>query len=460
MAEIEKTLLDDLTTENPDGVGQSLEELLGMAESQEEHVQSLLVKEAERGDQEAIWSVGISYLYGKNDFPQDTLEGIFWLSQSNREEAPLHIADYYQKQGDFENMKEWYLKVAKQGKYGVMDVFFKQFELYRKGEKKNLDYAEQSLEIMFELETDEVRRESLYSLAMALGTAFGENANVPKCIEWLKRANGHVDAELMGKLFEWIYKNVLKNADSYKDYCWEAVDFLEKRLETKEDSALSELLINYYSATEKWLEAKDAEALLKEAEKSKSTVLRIPDGYTYIDNKVFQYIRTPYIKSITEIILPETVSAIGKEAFEGCCNLTRINLPKRLRYLGKWALKGSTLKGFFMKTVKSNNVIENLTIPGNTKLAQDSLGDISGIGCLRFEEGRTEMDWMVFYSLYQETKVGEMYLPASMKKLTNTDAHTNGLYIEKLYAPRHLKNDICRLKYGDMFTKIHEIIYF
>ena len=538
-----KTLLDSLLSEDSGGTGQSLEELLGMAESKTEHEQSLMIKAAERGDQDAIWLVGINFLYGKNGFSQDPLEGIFWLSQSTRDTAPIAIADYYEKQGDFENMKKWYLKVAEQGKYRVHDVFLKYLQEYWGEENRNLDYAEQCLEVLFELDDNEVSKEALYAMAMGLGMKFAQENQVKKGLKWLKCSAGHTNnADLVVVLLERLYAKILTSSEFYEEYVQEAVTYLEQLAEKGDDKAIR-LLSQYYknhpedvkktiywvekssktgsSAAQYWLaeaylgkrdwglgvdlekgeqylklveknpesrigtlqgakrlreyleterdkrynvpkkvlKSKDAETLLKEAEKTKSTVLRIPNEYTDIDKKAFSYAAQPYIKHITEIILPETVCTIGEGAFDGCCSLTRVNLPKRLESLGKWAFKGSTFKGIFMKTVKSNNVIENLTIPGKTKLEQNSLGDISGIGCLRFEEGRTEMDWMVFYGLYQETRICEMHLPSSMMKLTNTDTHTNGLYIEKLYAPKHLKPAISIIEKGKQHTEIGTIVY-
>lgn len=422
MAETDKTLLNDLLQDGDTTSGQSLEELLGMSETDKERDKRLLLQAAERGDQSAIYVVAESFLYGKNGFPEEVLEGMFWISKSTSDETPLLFSDYL------------------------------------KSEKKNLDLAEQGLEILFEADTDGRREPLLCNFAMGLGTEFGRKANVSKCLKWLKRAEEHVDAELMGKLFEWIYKNVLKNKDAFSEYCKEAVAFLEKRLETKEDKEILDLLTKYHPVKEKWLGVEEARVLLSEAQQAGSTVLRIPSGYTDIKQGAFYYITTPYIQKITEIILPETIKSIQSSAFTGCRNLRRINLPKRLQHLGEWALRGSMRKGFLItRTAKSNNEIEELVIPANTCLEDYSLGDISRIGCLQFKEGREKLEWSVFRSLYQKTRIREMILPNSIKTITNLDTYTHGLLIEKLIVPEHLKETITQLQSSGSGTTIQKV---
>ena len=94
MAETDKTLLNDLLQDGDTTSGQSLEELLGMSETDKERDKRLLLQAAERGDQSAIYVVAESFLYGKNGFPEEVLEGMFWISKSTSDETPL-LFSYY-----------------------------------------------------------------------------------------------------------------------------------------------------------------------------------------------------------------------------------------------------------------------------------------------------------------------------------------------------------------------------
>ena len=101
MAKDNKTLLDGLLAAETGVNEESLEEILGMNEGIKTDDLAFLVQQAENGNEDAIYAVGISYMYAENGFPQDELEGVFWLSQSTNKEAPRHVAGYYLKQGDF-----------------------------------------------------------------------------------------------------------------------------------------------------------------------------------------------------------------------------------------------------------------------------------------------------------------------------------------------------------------------
>ena len=65
------------------------------------------------------------------------------------------------------------------------------------------------------------------------------------------------------------------------------------------------------------------------------TKLEIKNNITKIDDKGCEY-----LKNIEEIILPETVTTVGKHAFYGCKNLKSIVLPKSLVNIGDDAFYG------------------------------------------------------------------------------------------------------------------------
>ena len=496
MAKDNKTLLDGLLAAETGVNEESLEEILGMNEGIKTDDLAFLVQQAENGNEDAIYAVGISYMYAENGFPQDELEGVFWLSQSTNKEAPRHVAGYYLKQGDFENMKEWALKAHSLGSLNAYDLYRDLFKQFCTDDGEILAQAEQFLSVLFGLEKTKEQEESVYRLVVALINEYLKIENYKKGLEWALVIQGHLDPVHTETILEGIYSIIMLDDVGCDEHIAAAVDYMKKRAEKKDgEDAIKNLALYYmehpvdestvqywvekaaalglteaknwlaeqeklYNAPKKVLKKADAEKLLTDLAARGRTTLEIPREYTEIAKGAFSYIGTPYMMKIRKIILPETIRVIGNEAFEGSSSLTSINIPKRLETLGKYALKGCILKGFFMKTVKSENVIENLTIPGQTKLSSEAFGDISGIGCLKFVEGRKELNWMVFYSLYQETKIQEVHLPASLVKITNPDTPTSGLYIEKLYAPKRLQSDINGIKRGDKFTNIKEVIYF
>ena len=503
MAKDNKTLLDRLLESETGANEEVLEDLLGMNEGIKTDDLAFLVQQAENGNQDAVYAVGISYMYAENGFPQDELEGVFWLSQSTNEDAPRHVAGYYLRQGDLENMKEWALKANELGSLNAFDLYHDLFKQYWKGENQDLECAEQCLEVLLELDVEDDRKTSVYRLAVGLASEYLNEDDYKKGLEWAKVACGHIDPALEAQMIGGIYAMILFDAEDCDEYIPEALEYITKQAEQNSDAdAIENLALYYmkysddttkaifwaekaaengfadaqywlaetnfrkadldkadkylkllemntkaeaevlrnasalrkkidseidkkYNVPKKILKSDDAEKLLKEIESTKGTVLRIPHGFTEIDTYAFS--NCAYIKSITEIILPETIQTIGKLAFWGCCNLTKINLPKRLKSIGKHALCGATTKGIFLKTVKSSNVIEELIIPAQTQLVPESLGDISGIGRLSFEEGRTELEWSVFHGIYQETRIGELRLPASMQRLTRTGVLTEGI---------------------------------
>lgn len=66
-----------------------------------------------------------------------------------------------------------------------------------------------------------------------------------------------------------------------------------------------------------------------------SDIINIPDTVKSIPSGTFRNTK------ITKVILPESVTSIGEEAFENCALLTEIELPESITYIGKNAFKNS-----------------------------------------------------------------------------------------------------------------------
>ena len=81
--------------------------------------------------------------------------------------------------------------------------------------------------------------------------------------------------------------------------------------------------------------------------------ITIPDSVTSIGNNTFAF-----CESFTSITLPESVTSIGEYAFYSCESLKEINIPNSVTSVGKWAfsfcksLKEIIFKGKTLEQVK------------------------------------------------------------------------------------------------------------
>ena len=325
MAEDNKTLLDSLLGNGSEEKEQSLEELLGMSDPDTLKVDDLafLVQQAEKGNQDAVYAVGISYMYAENGFPQDELEGVFWLSQSTYKDAPRHVAGYYLKQGDLENMKEWALKADALGSLNAYDLYNDLFKQYWKGENQDLERAEQCFEVLLELDIDDEKKTSVYRLAIGLASEYLKEDDCKKGLEWAKVACGHIDPALEAQMLVGIYGLILLEAEDCDEYIPEAIEFLKKQAEKNENQEAIENLALYYianpadedtvaywaqkaanfglaeaknwlaeqeklyNAPKKVLKKADAEKLLTDLAAHSRTTLEIPREYTEIAKCAF-----------------------------------------------------------------------------------------------------------------------------------------------------------------------------
>ncbi len=91
------------------------------------------------------------------------------------------------------------------------------------------------------------------------------------------------------------------------------------------------------------------------------------DGNTYsvtsIGNEAF------YCGTITSIDIPNTITSIGKDAFNNCASLTSIEIPNSVTSIGELAFRGSSLT--------SIEIPSSVTSIGNNALLVNSLTEIS-----------------------------------------------------------------------------------
>ena len=110
--------------------------------------------------------------------------------------------------------------------------------------------------------------------------------------------------------------------------------------------------------------------------------ISLPDGLKIIGEKAFNY------NAITELIIPDSVIEIGKEAFGFCTYLTDVKLPKSLLVINdstfyycsslKSVSLPDTLKEIGEKAFYSNSSITELVIPDSvTKIGKDAFSSCS-----------------------------------------------------------------------------------
>lgn len=237
------------------------------------------------------------------------------------------------------------------------------------------------------------------------------------------------------------YANLLENNPKAVQKDHEVVIKIRNTVKAERDKAKA--------LTEKYLTQEVANELMAELRKSGSNVLRIPEGYTHIDNwAFFDYLaRTPRMKNIkelVEVIFPDSVRFIDGEAFKEVKNLREISLPKNLEYLGLAAFNGNSF-GLFGMEVKDKRTVEKLIIPKNCELAirdytEHAFSGIYAIRELIFEEGRKSINCTVFYNV----RIEHLYIPDSVTEYKNPQIV--GCKIASISAPAHLKPLVSQMK--------------
>lgn len=124
----------------------------------------------------------------------------------------------------------------------------------------------------------------------------------------------------------------------------------------------------------------------------------IPEGIEKIGSQAFVYC------SFMEITIPNTVTEIGERAFGGCSLLKEITIPESVTEIGNGAFRYCS--GLEKATVKAN---------------------ISDLGANVFANTAATSGGYV----YTDTKLTEVYLPATLKKIDSTALENN--FIEAIY---------------------------
>lgn len=536
--DFEKTLFDELIQDTSNKESMSLAAMLDMEEeTRTDRNQAVLTNAAENGEMDAVWIVGMGYLYGKDGFEEDAAEGLYWLSKSDNVKAPLHIAEFYRKEGKRNQALHWIKKAEKEYIEGFAAMMAAEIKEYSLGENVDMQKAEESLNAYIELKEFLNDMKSAYNIALLTAMGYSNNRNVKKALKWLNFLKGRTsDSKMELELLQLNYTRVLSDIEAYKEYVNQALKFMVKRAEAGDEKAIRAMgqYYRYYGTNVKerlywmnksaeetgsivasyWMaeayfgrygwkmpvdfgmckhylnlaekspdendsvrkkismlrdevERKEAERYEKHMTRKEAFdvfleslvghVLTVPYGYTHIGEDYYFSSFGKEVREVTEIVLPDTLQYIGDDTFSGFTSLNKVFLPRRLKYLGKFSFQ-SVFVGALMRS-RGKNVIDSLTIPANTKTVKSSLGDIPVIRSLKFEDGRTELDWEIFCSEYVHMQIDEMHIPDSVTAILNPDAGTKGLTIGTMYAPKHLEPQINSIKRGKLYTEIKNIIY-
>ena len=134
------------------------------------------------------------------------------------------------------------------------------------------------------------------------------------------------------------------------------------------------------------------------------TVLNIPAGTQIITLKVVNNALTTQrlnIETITEIIIPESVSVIGSNAFNGCRSLTSIVIPENVTEIGEGAFEGCI-------NLKTIYVSDMLADKGKDYWAQRGI-DTDSVTLIRHSEIKTWVDQQKLFISYNNHNQAALY---------------------------------------------------
>lgn len=221
------------------------------------------------------------------------------------------------------------------------------------------------------------------------------------------------------------------------------------------------LIITGYAGKEKYLyvPAEHAGKAIKAIGKlafsnSEITGIKISEGIEIIDDEAFLC-----CVNLTEIILPESLSTIGKRAF-GLCTFTSVNLPDGITFIDEEAFTYSAVESIVLpknltelsncfrfcdklKSITLNtkltelkakifegcSSLKNITIPANIKLIDANAFYETALECARFEDLE---NWKIY-------SAGDVELTNVDYSLL-ADEETAARWLTKIYVARIWKN--------------------
>ena len=169
--------------------------------------------------------------------------------------------------------------------------------------------------------------------------------------------------------------------------------------------------------------------------------IKIPEGVISIGSYAFSG-----CKSLSSIVIPDSVTSIGSYAFQGCINLTNIGIPKNVMYIGDGAFYGCfSLKRFILphslKEIESKMLMKcagltDITIPNSVI----SIGFNAFCGCeslttINIPDSVEHIGWKAFEACRGLT---EITIPDSVKAL-DTSVFWGCRSLKSVVLPKDLK---------------------
>lgn len=146
--------------------------------------------------------------------------------------------------------------------------------------------------------------------------------------------------------------------------------------------------------------------------------LALPDGLKVIGEKAFNH------NAITELVIPDSVTEIGKEAFASCTGLTDVKLPKSLEVISDGiffscaALKTVTLPENLKEIGERAfyyNAITELNIPDSvTRIGKEAFSNCSALKMVFLPENLKEIGERAF----SNSALSEISIPDSITQLS------------------------------------------
>ena len=154
--------------------------------------------------------------------------------------------------------------------------------------------------------------------------------------------------------------------------------------------------------------------------------IQLPNSITHIGKGAFQF-----LSRLTSITIPDGVTTIEDKVFLGCHSLVEINLPRKLTSIGNGA--------FF-----SCKSLQSLVIPeGVTRIWGSAFSSCESITSLVIPEGVEEIGYFAFKECSSLTSIS---LPASLKDLDSLDPFKNCDALKEIIIPKGTRKQFVQME--------------
>ena len=115
---------------------------------------------------------------------------------------------------------------------------------------------------------------------------------------------------------------------------------------------------------------------------------------------------------VTEVVIPEGITALGHEAFGGCTSLTRITIPNTVTSIGNEAFFGC------------KNLVEISLPKGITAIGTGTFYDCTGLTDIAIPDSVTSIGWLAFYNCTSLTNVAFCGTQAQWETISKDASNT------------------------------------